>query len=321
MPRVLTTIAFWCLIAGSLRAQSTPNPALLVGEKSGALLAIVDPATLEIVARVPANPNPHEVATDGRYAYVSNSRAQAVTVIDLETQKQVTGIELWPLGSIHGLVMAGGHLYYAHESTRTITRYDPSSRTVDWVLGTGIPRNHMIAVSEDGNRIFATSTSGGLAAIIERPSEDDNWVITEIPTGPRAEGLDASPDGSELWVNNVNERTISIIDVATKQEIEKIELPTEFSNRLKFTRDGRYVFVAELRGEAILVLDAKTRQQVKRIPVGGGSEGILIAPDGRHVFVAVSTAGKVVVIDLETLEITGEIGSFNNPDGMAWAER
>jgi YVTN family beta-propeller protein len=121
-------------------------------------------------------------------------------------------------------------------------------------------------------------------------------------------------------VNNVDERTISIIDVAARREVEQIELPTNFSNRLKFTLDGRYVFVSELRGEALLVLDAATRGEVRRIDVGGGTEGLLMTPDGKRLFAAVSTANKVVAIDLETLKVVGEIPGLDNPDGMAWAE-
>ncbi|MBX2820926.1 MAG: PQQ-binding-like beta-propeller repeat protein [Rhodothermaceae bacterium] len=316
---------FYLLLAQSALAQSTPNPALLVGEKSGAALAIVDPVSLEIIAHVPANPNPHEVATDGVYAYVSNSGATTITVIDLVKQEQVEGIDLHPIGPIHSLEMAAGKLYFANEPARTISRYDPVSKRIDWVLGTGIPRMHMIAVSEDAKRIFATSISGRLAAIIERPSDfggrSSDWTITTIPTGPRAEGLDVSPDGQELWVTNVNDSTVSIIDINAKKEIDKLDLPTAFSNRLKFTLDGRYVFVAELQGNQIVVLDASTRKQVKRIDVGGGSEGILMAPDGERVFVAVSRANKVVVIDLDSLEIVGEVPGLINPDGMAWAEK
>ena len=306
-------------------AQTTPNPALLVGEKSGAALAIVDVNSLKVIAHVPANASPHEVATDGTFAYISNSGAQAITVIDLAAQQQVEGIDLRPIGAIHGLVMLAGKLYFACESARTIGRYDPASKQIDWVFGTGIPRTHMLMGSKDASRIFITSTSAGAAGIIEqlppaREGRPGEWKITMIPTGPRAEGLDLSPDGKELWVNNVDDSSISVIDVALKREIEKIKLPTTFSNRLKFTLDGQYVFVSELRGTAILVLDAATRQEVKRIEVGGGSEGLLMSPDGSRVFVAVSTAGKVAVIDLESLSVAGEVTGLNNPDGMAWAE-
>ena len=317
MKDILALLFFLFLVQG-LQAQTTPNPALLVGEKSGAALSIIDPATLEVVARVPANENPHEVATDGKHAFVSNSRLNRMTIIDLQTQKQVEGLDLDPLGPIHSIEMADGKLFIGHEATRVISRYDPVAGKIEQVLGTGIPGMHMIRPTEDAEKIFATSMSAGLAAIIARG--ESGWEITTIPTGPRAEGLDISPDGQELWVNNVNEKTISIIDVAQKQEIEKIQLPTAFSNRLKFTLDGRYVFVAELRDSWFLVLDAKTRKEVKRIEVGGGTEGILMAPDGKKVFVAVSRANKVVVVDLDTLEVTGEILGLVNPDGMAWAE-
>lgn len=317
--------AFFLLIwpgtlSGITYAQTTPNPALLVGEKSGALLSIVDPSTLEIVARVPANPNPHEVATDGTYAYVSNTRAEAITVIDLAKQQQVAGIDLRPMGEIHSLVMANGKLYFANQTARTISRYDPATQKIDWVLGTGIPNVHMLTVSPDARRIFFTSTSAGVAGIIEQ-ADDGRWTrpIALIQTGPRAEGLDLSPDGKELWVTNVNDSTLSIIDVGTKREIDKIEMPTTFSNRIKFTPDGRYAFVSELRGNELVVYNADTRKVIKRIDVGGGSEGIQMSPDGTRAFIAVSTAGKIVVIDLASLQITGEVTGLNNPDGMAWA--
>jgi YVTN family beta-propeller protein len=304
----------------TVNAQQTPSPALLVGEKDGALLAIVDPVSLEIVARVPANPNPHEVATDGRYAYVTNSGLDMITVIDLETQAQVEGIDLKPLSPVHGIWMAGGNIYFANETSRTISRYNPGSGLIDWVLGTGQKRSHMLMVSEDESTIIATNMVPGSVSIIEFDEESRDWEITVIETGPRAEGLDLSPDGRELWVTNVNESTISVIDVGSKQITGTIELPTNFSNRLKFTPDGKYVFVAELRGTEIAVYNTETRELVKRIDVGGGSEGMQMSPDGNRAFIAVSTINTVAVIDLQTLQVTDTIGEFNNPDGMAWVE-
>src|ERR1700687_1576343 len=61
------------LLASSAAGQK-PSSALLVLEKSDNTLAIVDPATLKIVGRVPAGPDPHEVESspDGKLAYISN---------------------------------------------------------------------------------------------------------------------------------------------------------------------------------------------------------------------------------------------------------
>src|SRR5260221_7404630 len=56
-----------------LCAQSTPSKALLVLSKSETTLAIVDPSTLKVVARMPSVPDPHEVAASdaGKFATVS----------------------------------------------------------------------------------------------------------------------------------------------------------------------------------------------------------------------------------------------------------
>src|SRR5271166_1819548 len=56
-----------------LYSQSTPAQSLLVLSKRDHTLAIVDPATLKVVARAPVGPDPHEVSAsaDGKTAYVS----------------------------------------------------------------------------------------------------------------------------------------------------------------------------------------------------------------------------------------------------------
>src|SRR5258707_13822098 len=62
------------LLVANFAVAQTPSPALLVLEKSDNSLAIVAPATLQIVARVPAGPDPHEIvaSADGKLAYISN---------------------------------------------------------------------------------------------------------------------------------------------------------------------------------------------------------------------------------------------------------
>ena len=78
------------LLGANFAAAQTPSPALLVLEKSDNMMAIVDPASLQIVARVPAGPDPHEIVTsaDGKLAYISNyggndSALNTISVIDL----------------------------------------------------------------------------------------------------------------------------------------------------------------------------------------------------------------------------------------------
>jgi YVTN family beta-propeller protein len=60
--------------ASVLTAADTTRSALLVLNKGENSLAIVDPVSLKVVARVPAGQDPHEgvASADGKLAFVSN---------------------------------------------------------------------------------------------------------------------------------------------------------------------------------------------------------------------------------------------------------
>ncbi|MGC1450002.1 MAG: YncE family protein [Candidatus Sulfotelmatobacter sp.] len=354
--RWLVAFAF---IASVVFAQA-PSSTLLVLAKSDNTVAIVDPATLQVLARVPAGPDPHEIVAsgDGKFAYISNyggldSTLNTISVVDLMARKALPPIDLGALRSTHGLDFAGGKLYFTAETNKVIGRYDPATRRVDWILGTGQDRTHMIAVSKSLEQIVTSNVNSGTISIIEQISQPNGgfgpppgsgpgsgppagappkppqggprltWEVTNIPAGRGAEGFDISPDGKEIWAANARDATVTIIDVATKKAVQTLPIPVKGANRLKFTPDGKHVLISGLGARtgdsSLAVMDAPARKEVKQLNLGGGAAGILIAPDGSRAYVAVSTADKIVVVDLKTLEVTAEISAGKQPDGMAWA--
>ena len=342
------------LLGANFAAAQTPSRALLVLEKSDNMMAIVDPATLQIVARVPAGPDPHEIeaSADGKLAYISNyggldSTLNTITMIDLVARKALPAINLGALRSTHGLAFAGGKLYFTAETNKVIGRYDPATQSVDWVVGTGQDRTHMVVVSENLERVFTSNVSSGTISIIELVAMANGpagpppgntfvtagapppgilrktWRVTNVTSGRGAEGFDVSPDGKEIWAANAQDATVTIIDVDSKTVKQTISIPVRGANRLKFAKDGKRVLIAGLGGGAtknVVVMDAATRKEIKTFDLGGGSAGILILPDGSRAFVAVSGKDKVVVVDLQTLEISGSVATGKGPDGLAWVE-
>jgi YVTN family beta-propeller protein len=148
------------------------------------------------------------------------------------------------------------------------------------------------------------------------PSSGPDWIETVIPVGRGGEGFDVSPDGNEAWVANAQDGTISVIDLATKTVVATLPANVPGANRLKFTPDGKLVFVTP--GSALVVIDAATRKEVKRLSSVHGSGGIQMQPDGTRAYVACGRDGYVAVIDLKTLEEVGRI-PIAGPDGLAWA--
>lgn len=333
-----------CCVTARLRGQSA---SLLVLSKQDHTLAIVDPVSLKVVAKAPVGEDPHEViaSADGRTAYVSNygfGLYNNLYVIDLAAAKDLPQIDLGPLRGPHGLTFVGGKLWFTAEAAKAIGRYDPAAGKVDWVMGTGQNRTHMIYVSDDQKLIVTTNVSSGSVSILDmestrvggppgggrggpRPGGQEpavDWNETVIPVGRGSEGFDLSPDGKEIWVANAQDATISVIDVGAKKVVATLAANVPSANRLKFTPDGRLVLVSS--GPNLVVLDAATRQVVKRIQVGHeghGAGGVLVEPGGARAFVSCGPDNYVAVIDLRTLEMTGHIAAGNSPDGLAWAVR
>jgi YVTN family beta-propeller protein len=339
MPRALAVLIAALLTAGAAQAAE-----LLVLEKGSNTLAIVDPASLRVVARVPSGADPHEVvaADDGTRAYISNyggegSSFNFISVVDLTTNRPLPPIDLGALHSAHGLDFQGGELYFTAETNKVIGRYDPAAQRIDWVLGTGQDRTHMLIVAKDLEHIYTANVSSGTIGIIRSQMRSSGpspgapphkvWEVTNVPSGRGSEGFDIAPDGRQIWAANAQDGTITVIDVAGMKAMATFAVPVQNANRLKFSLDGRYVLVTGLGtfgpgphadGNNLVVLEASSHKLIKAFALGGGSAGILMDPSGSRAFVAVNQGGKVAVIDLHTLQLSGQIAA-NQPDGMAWA--
>ena len=324
--------------ATECKAQSMPRQSLLALSKTDHTLAIVDPATLKVIARIPVGEDPHEViaSSDGKTAYVTiygGGNLHELNVIDLVAQKPLLNIDTRPLFGPHGLTFVNGKVWFTAEGSKSIGRYDPSTGKLDWSMGTGQDRTHMIHVTADGKRIYTTNVSSGTVSILvdtlippgrfaprdAKPHED--WIQTIVPSARGSEGFDVSPDGSELWTAASEDGIISIIDLVTKKLATKIDAKVLGANRLKFTQDGKLVFISSLQSGDLTIYDAKSHTEVKQLKIGHGAAGILMDPDGSRVFVACSADNYVAIIDLKTLEVSGHIDVGGMPDGLAWAAR
>ena len=175
-----------------------------------------------------------------------------------------------------------------------IGSYDPASKKVDWVLGTGQARTHMVWVSDDQKRIVTSNVSAATMTIIDkitggggrgpggpggpgrgpggpgRGAPQVDWDETVVPVGRGAEGFDVSPDGKELWAANAQDGTISILDLASKKVTQTLNAHRH--QRLYppalYARQPGHPTSPCSRVWIFAVVPTYTRAEVKRIPVG-----------------------------------------------------
>lgn len=267
---VLATLVCASLIA--LSAQPTPATALLVLSKQDHTLAIVDPASLHVLARIPVGEDPHEVvaSADGRTAYVSNygfGRFHTLTVIDLAGQKQQSVIDLGALRGPHGLDFVQGRVWFTAEAAKAIGSYDPESGKIDWIMGTGQNRTHMIYVFPGAKRILTTNVSSETVTIL-----DHTQGPAGMPPGP--------PPGAGSTPGQPQGPGAGMPPPGT---------PAGPGGPPPGPPGGDW-------NETV-------------IPVGRGSEGFDVSPDGKQAWVANAGDGTISVIDIDAKKVTATLAA------------
>lgn len=331
------------VMAGTLVQAQAPSAArllvLLKGGppdatwKGGGALAIVDPATGKEVGRVPTGENAHEVTAsdDGKLAFVTagvidgtdKGMRRFIYVIDVAAQKELRRVDIGPLSNPHGIQYAGGKVYFTAEGYKAIGRYDPATNRLDWLLGIGQNRTHMLVVSKDLKKIFTADGTPSNTITVVEPVDPPDWRFTVVPVGEDPQAIEVSPDGKEVWTASTRDGSVSVINVATNKVTRTINIQTKSSNRLKFSPDGRLVLISDPQGGQLVILDSAAGKVIKRIPIGKSPvTGIQVVPDGSRAYVAAEGDDNIAIIDLRTLELKGRISfppARTRPDGMAWA--
>lgn len=177
--------------------------------------------------------------------------------------------------------------------------------------------------------VYVTNIVSGSVSVINL---NTNIVCEIIPCGAGTNGIDITPDGSEVWVANANNNSISIISTLNNKVIKTLKTGNEPLS-LKFSVDGRYCLVTNLTDGTISVFNQSSCAEIKTISIHG-KKGfverllhhtprpvtILMHPNGLYAFVSNSNANKVEVIDMKTFEIVSTIGTGKVPAAMVFIE-
>ncbi len=301
------------------------------------------------MGRVPTGQDPHELAVsdDGKLAFASNYAGpgprggNSISVIDIAARKELHRVELSPLLRPHGLWFADGKLYFTAEGSMAIARYDPASNKVDWLLGLGQERTHMILVAKDLKTIFTSNVSSNTISIIERagPPQGRPGGPGGFPGGPPPGGPDGPPPGGPDGPRPGGpppdgpggpppggpggpppgrfggpppggpgggpgwRQTL----VAVGRGPEGFDL----------TPDGKEIWTAHMGDGRISVIDVASRKVVHTIDAGARAPNRLkFTPDGKLALVSEIGGGGVIVLDTATRSVKKRVPLGRGASGI-----
>jgi YVTN family beta-propeller protein len=303
---------------------------LLVAEKGNQSLAIIDPASGNVLASVPEGGiTGHEViaSADGKVAFVPiygnsgvgkpGTDGQNIAVIDIAAHKIVGNIAF-----DHGIrphcPMIGPkdrRLYVTTELDKTITIIDPKSLKIVGTLPTGQPESHMLALSHDGRRAYTANVGPGTVSVIDIAARK---VLKVIPISSNTQRISISPDDKWVFTADQTKPQIAAIDTATDTVAKWIPMESVGYGSV-VTPDGRWLLVAIADKNKVAVIDLKTMQVAHTVEVGDYPQEVIVRPNGKSAYVSCEKANAVAEIDLATWKVTRTISTGKYADGLAWA--
>ena len=192
-----------------------------------------------------------------------------------------------------------------------------------------------LTLTPDGSKLLVAENMADAVGIIDLATA----AITNVPLGACSEGAEPvqyptstaahpaqcqpygvalSADGKTAYVSNWGERSVTVVDVASRTMKGKITVGTHPSAMTPNPDASRNeLYVANGDSDSVSVIDTRTNAVTRTYdlspyagaPAGSNPDALSVSPDGRTLYVANAGNNDVVVIDLtsSTRSIRGMI--------------
>jgi YVTN family beta-propeller protein len=256
----------------------TPDSAYaVVANHGGATLSAVDLQERKEAATWEVGFMPYGVVTDGRRAYVAESAAGRVTVLDLATGQTVGHIEVEPFPM--GLALAAGQpqLLVTHMFTGRVSVIDVPALEVRAVVPTGPDSNmsQSVTISPDGSTAYLPQT---------RSNAENPALLFDTTVFP--------------VVNVVRLSTLELVP-SERITIDTADRPVDLPFAVAVTPDLATLLVAHAGSDNVSVIDLVTRRARANVGVGANPRGLALSVDGTRAFVNNVLDGTLSVFRLD----------------------
>jgi len=175
-----------------------------------------------------------------------------------------------------------------------------------------------IVLQPDGKYLWAGDDAGqkeesGVTGI----DTGELKVLARIPTGAGHHEIDFTEDSAFAFVTNLEDGTLSVIDIRALQKIKDVETggrPTAIA----FSRLGKAVYVADGEQGTIAAVDAASFETRARIQAKPGLNFLRFSPDQRFGFATSGNADAVYILDPATNRIAHTVEVKGKPYQVAF---
>jgi YVTN family beta-propeller protein len=328
---VVCTLTGLFLVACAEEKEDEPFGLLYVTNAGDGTVSIIDLELDEVVKTIEVTEKgSHGVAIspDNKRVFVGDMDAGTIFVIETDTNTvgpsfpsgvKAHGIDMTSDGRF--LLVSGSFAGEEDDPDKTdrIAFVDLELLEVVGVVETDSPAH--IDTNPAGTMAFVTNILGHEITII---SVADRKVVATVPVGPDDWEEDwwgpnevaVSPDGKRAYSADYDGQTVTVIDTATYEVLERIAVP-ENPHGIVVSPDGQEIWVSNRKSSDVAIIDAATNKIIERIDFEEESppNHVAFTRDGAKAYV---TAGNSVrVVDAPAREIVSTIEVGDTPHELS----
>jgi YVTN family beta-propeller protein len=313
------TLAAW---VNGATLHSAPKPTslktrIIQTNSAGDNVHIIDPETNHVVGEIDGIEVGHGAAAapDGSRIYISNESDSTLDVVDARTLRVISKIPLSGHPNNISASRDGRRVYVAISQTPGVVDVID---TASFTRVKSIPIRgavHNTYVTPDGRYVIAGSVVGKTLTAIDVATEEPVWV-KDFDLGVRPMAFETNPDGStrRIFVQLSDLNGFAVVDFATHEEIQRIELPKlppgkepvltggNASHGMAVTADNSVLVVDSRLNSAVYMYSLPDLQLIGSVDVGRSPDWVTLTPDGRTAYVANAGSNDVSVVDIRGLK-------------------
>jgi PQQ-dependent catabolism-associated beta-propeller protein len=177
-----------------------------------------------------------------------------------------------------------------------------------------------MGVSPDGKTVVNTSETTNMAHFIDTETHE---IYANVLVDQRPRFAEFTSDGKLLYVSAEIGGTVSVIDPAAQEVVQKIEfdvpgVPQEALQPVgvRVTADGKKVFVALGPANRVALVNGETWEVEEYFLVGQRVWQLAFTPDEKYLYTTNGISNDVSVIDVEANEVVKSIPVGQQPWGV-----
>ncbi|MFA9560390.1 S-layer homology domain-containing protein [Evansella sp. AB-rgal1] len=162
------------------------------------------------------------------------------------------------------------------------------------------------------SKAYITSYSTGYVDVVNL---DTNTVEkAKIRVGNQPNSAAINPNGTQVFVTNRGDRSVSVINPTNDTVIETISVGTS-PHGVVFNSDGSKAYVANQGSSSLSVINTRNLEVEETIAVPASP--VALVTIGEYLYFTSLTTGKVIIINMANNTISGDIEVGTSPYGLS----